>query len=120
MMCTRIYPGLSNQFAFAIGGESQPGKLTGAHIAELARTFGVGVRYLQKLALDVAQQVAVAVPAAAAELAPGLDDNNAIMAERLAQRIKSIATGMGKRFAGLDIDVDSDAGASAPDALPGR
>lgn len=30
---------------------------------------------------------------------PGLDYNRAIMAERLAQRIKTIAAGMGKRFA---------------------
>ena len=105
LMCTRIYPGLSNHFAFAIAGEYEPGKLGAAHIADLARTLGVGVRYLQKMALDVAQQVAVAVPAAAAELKPGLDYNHGIMAERLAQRIRSIAASMGKRFAGADVEL---------------
>ena len=105
MMCTRIYPGLSNQFALAIAGEVEPGQLTGAHLAELATTLGVGVRYLQKLALEVAQQVALAVPAAAAELAPSLDCNHGVMAERLAQRIGSIAAGMGKRFAGADVEL---------------
>ena len=105
MMCTRIYPGLSNHFAFAIAGEYEPGKLSDAHIADLARTLGVGVRYLQKLALDVAQQVAVAVPAAAAELRPTLDYNHGVMAERLTQRIRSIATAMGKRFAGADVEL---------------
>jgi serine/threonine-protein kinase HipA len=105
MMCTRIYPGLSNHFAFAIAGEYEPGKISDAHIADLARTLGVGVRYLQKLALEVAQQVAVAVPAAAAELKPSLDYNHAVMAERLAQRIKSIAASMGKRFAGDDVEL---------------
>ena len=105
MMCTRIYPGLSNHFAFAIAGEYEPGKLSDAHIADFARTLGVGVRYLQKLALDVAQQVAIAVPAAAAELRPSLDYNHGVMAERLAQRIKSIAPSMGKRFAGADAEL---------------
>lgn len=119
MMCTRIYPGLSNQFAFEIAGESEPGKLTDTHLADLARTLGVGVRYLQKLALEVAQQAAVAVPAAAAELKPSLDFNNTVMAERLAQRIKSIATSMGKRFAGTGAG-DPAAAAPQQDALPDR
>ena len=105
MMCTRIYPGLSNHFAFAIAGEYEPGKLGDAHVADLARTLGVGVRYLQKLAFDVAQQVTLAVPAAAAELMPSLDYNHGIMAERLAQRIRSIAASMGKRLAGADVEL---------------
>jgi serine/threonine-protein kinase HipA len=104
MMCTRIYPGLPGGFAFDIAGESEPGKLTDAHLADLAKTLGVGVRYLQKLAIEVTQQVAVAVPLVAAEITPDLDHRNAAMAERLAQRIKSIATGMGKRFAGAGAD----------------
>lgn len=102
LMCTRIYPGLSGHFAFAIAGESEPGKLTDAHLADLARTLGVGVRYLQKLAIEVAQQVAGALPMAAAEIGSGLDFNNKVMAERLTQRIASIAKGMGKRLAGAD------------------
>jgi serine/threonine-protein kinase HipA len=120
MMCTRIYPGLSNQFAFEIAGESEPGKLADTHLAELAKTLGVGVRYLQKLAIEVAQQVALAVPQAAAELMPSLDFNHAVMAERLAQRIKSTATKMGRRFAGADADADASADMALPeaDALP--
>ncbi|KQQ87158.1 hypothetical protein ASF77_16310 [Massilia sp. Leaf139] len=102
LMCTRIYPGLSNHFAFAIAGESEPGQLTDAHLAELARSLGVNVRYLQKLALEVAQHVIEALPAAAAEIGSGLDFNNAVMAERLTQRITSIATRMAKRFAGTE------------------
>lgn len=128
MMCTRIYPGLSNQFAFAVAGESEPGKLTDAHLADLARSLGIGVRYLQKLALEVAQQVADAVPAAAAELKPSLDYKSAVMAERLAQRIKSIAAGTGKRLAGAasgtdagtDSDGDRDAAQPEAQALPDR
>ena len=100
MMCTRIYPGLSNSFAFEIAGESEPGKQSAAHLAELARTLGVSARYLQKLAVEVARQVAEAIPLAAAEIAPALDHRNAVMAERLAQRIRSISTSMGMRFAG--------------------
>ncbi len=105
MMCTRIYPGLSNHFAFAIAGEYEPGQISSVHLADLARTLGVGVRYLQKLALEVAQQVAVAVPAAAAELTTSLDYSHGVMAERLAQRIRSIATSMSKRFNGADVEL---------------
>ena len=107
MMCTRIYPGLSSGFAFEIAGEWEPGKLTAAHLANLARTLGVGVRYLQKLAIEVARQVADAIALAAAEIAPALDHRNVVMAERLVQRIRSISTSMGKRLAGDGSDEDA-------------
>lgn len=120
MMCTRIYPGPSNRFAFAIAGESEPGNITGTHIAALARTLGVGVRYLQKMALEVAQEVALMVPQAAAGLKAGLGYGEAVMAERLAQRIKTIATGMGKRFAGAAVNADAGTADPAPETLPDR
>jgi serine/threonine-protein kinase HipA len=106
MMCTRMYARLSPQFALSIAGESEPGQLTHEHIAKLARTLGVGVRYLQKLAVEVAQQVHDGVSVATAEVKPLLPPNDRIMAERLEQRIKSISKSMGKRFAGLAPDAN--------------
>jgi serine/threonine-protein kinase HipA len=119
MMCTRMYARLSPHFAFAIGGETEPGRLTHEHIAQLATTLGVGVRYLQKLAVEVAQQVHAAVPLAVADVKPLLPYNDRIMAQRLEQRIQSISKSMGKRFAGAAPDViDADDEAATPDALP--
>ena len=112
MMCTRLYARLSPHFAFAIAGEAEPGQLTHEHIAELAKTLGVGVRYLQKLAVEVAQQVHHAVPVAVAGIMPLLPYNDRIMAERLEQRIQSISRSMGKRFAGIAPDTSDDEGIS--------
>lgn len=112
MMCTRVYPGLSSQFAFRIAGEDEPGQITHAHIVALAKQLGIAARYLQKLALDVARQTAAAVPLVAAELQPHLDYGIKVMLERLVQRIQSISNSMAKRFAGTDGDVlvaDTDA-----------
>jgi len=104
MMCTRVYPGLSAHFAFSIAGESEPGKLTHVHLAELAKQLGVGVRYLQKLAVDVARQVGPAVVAAAEEIEPHLGYSERVMAERLVLKIHSMAASMGKRFTGQESD----------------
>lgn len=108
MMCTRVYARLSPHFAFAIAGEAEPGKLTHEHLAQLARTLGIGVRYLQKLAVEIAQQVHGAVSIATNEVKPLLPYNERIMAERLEQRIKTISTSMGKRFAGDETDAADD------------
>ena len=40
LMCTRMYPGLSQEFAFAIGGEYKPAAMTTAHLTPLARATG--------------------------------------------------------------------------------
>lgn len=118
MMCTRVYARLSPHFAFAIAGETEPGQLTHEHIAQLATTLGIGIRYLQKLAIEVTQQVHAAVQVAAAEVTPLLPFNDRIMAERLEQRIKSISKSMGKRFAGAEPDASDDEEVSFAPTLP--
>lgn len=100
MMCTRMYARLGPQFALTLGGEAEPGQLTHEHVAQLATALGIGRRYLQKLAVEVAQQVHASVSVAVAEVMPLLPYNDRIMAERLEQRIQSISNSMGKRFAG--------------------
>ncbi|NRR31911.1 type II toxin-antitoxin system HipA family toxin [Oxalobacteraceae bacterium] len=108
LMCTRVYPGLGAHFAFTIAGESEPGKLTQDHIRELAGTLGVAPRYLQKLAGEVARLVAAAIPAAAADVLPGLAAGERVMAERLVHRITSISTRMHNRLAGAQQKPDGD------------
>jgi serine/threonine-protein kinase HipA len=100
LMCTRVYPGLGSHFAFTIAGESQPGKLTPAHLGQLANALGVAPRYLQRLAVTVSDQVASAIPAIAQNVLPDLAPSERIMAERLVLRIASISHRMRDRLAG--------------------
>lgn len=102
LMCTRVYPGLGARFAFAIAGESEPGKLSREHIGLLAKSLDVAPRYLQKLAGDVARQVAAAIPAAAADVLPGLAPGERVLAERLVHKITSISSKMRHRLADAD------------------
>ena len=57
LMSTRVYAGLGSNFAFSIGGEFEPGKMTGEHLAELSSSLGVVPRYASKLARELAGQV---------------------------------------------------------------
>jgi len=41
LMCTRLYPGLPPEFAFAIGGEVRPGEMGATHLALMARQLGM-------------------------------------------------------------------------------
>lgn len=99
LMCTRVYPGLGANFAFSIAGESEPGKITRSHVAQLAATLGVAPRYLQNLAANVAQQAPAAISAVAAQLVSNLPPHASVMSERLAQRITSISRRMAQRIA---------------------
>jgi serine/threonine-protein kinase HipA len=98
LMCTRIYPGLAAKFAFEIAGETEPGKITGAHIHEFADTLGVVPKYMMNLALGMARRVPAATSAVVAQLGPTLGPQEKIMAERLVQRISSISTRLEKRI----------------------
>jgi serine/threonine-protein kinase HipA len=99
LMCTRVYPGPGAHFAFAIAGDTEPGKLTRAHIADLARTLGVAPRYLQQLALEMARLAPPAMAGVVQGLAPMLEPQARIMAERLVQRIGSLSNAIARRIA---------------------
>lgn len=75
LMCTRIYPGLSQEFALAIGGEVMPGAITQAHVRQMAREMGIGPAYALGIAEDMAKRIPGAITAAIAsvqdELSPG-------------------------------------------------
>ena len=57
LMCTRLYPGLSPEFAFAIGGEVRPGEMSAEHLALMARQLGMQPRFLAQQARDMADRV---------------------------------------------------------------
>jgi serine/threonine-protein kinase HipA len=100
LMCTRIYPGLSKEFAFNIGGEVLPGNVGKAHIPLLAAQTGMGARYVQSVGLGLAAKLPDALDQAVEELLPDLSRNGRIFADRLALEVKSITKRAAARISG--------------------
>ena len=88
-MCTRLYPGLSPEFAFAIGGEARPGEMGAEHLALMSRQLGMQPRFLTQQARDMADRVPMAIDQAAREIAPALTPSARTLAERLARFVSS-------------------------------
>jgi serine/threonine-protein kinase HipA len=98
LMSTRVYSGLGRNFAFSIGGESEPGKIGPAQLAKFAASLKVAPKYLQRIARDMAAQVETAIPKAVEELLPALGPAEKVMAQRLEQKIGSIVRKMRNRI----------------------
>ncbi|WP_144636233.1 HipA domain-containing protein [Bordetella genomosp. 13] len=100
MMSTRVYPGLGESFAFAIGGEARPGRIGMPHLAELAGVLRVAPRYLKKIAHDMALAVQAAIPAAAGRLDEQLPHAERVVALRLQQMVNGLVRQMRRRLSG--------------------
>ncbi len=98
LMSTRVYTGLSRQFAFQIGGESLPGKIGAPQIQLLAQALGVTPKYLLSIAGDMAGKVAAAVGLAANEISHDLSAVEMVMVERLQLKIAGIVKQMRARI----------------------
>ncbi|MCE2658781.1 MAG: type II toxin-antitoxin system HipA family toxin [Rubrivivax sp.] len=89
LMCTRLYPGLSPEFAFAVGGEVRPGEMGSENLARMARQLGMRPRYLAQQATDMADRVPAAIQQAAGDVAPALSPSACALAERLQRWVVS-------------------------------
>jgi serine/threonine-protein kinase HipA len=98
LMSTRVYSGLGRNFAFSIGGESEPGKIGPAQLAKFSASLKVAPKYLQRIARDMAARVETAIPKAVEELLPALGPAEKVMAQRLEQKIASIVGKMRNRI----------------------
>jgi serine/threonine-protein kinase HipA len=78
-----LYPGLSPEFAFAMGGESKPGSLRHQHMASLAQTLGMRPQYLAQRATGLALRLPAALARAVTEVGPDLPDSAQALAARL-------------------------------------
>jgi serine/threonine-protein kinase HipA len=87
LMCTRLYPGLAADFAFSIGGETQPGKITREHLTASARELGMQPRFLLALAADLAARIPGATRMAVESTLPTLHQSARALSERLEQFI---------------------------------
>jgi serine/threonine-protein kinase HipA len=115
LMCTRVYSGLGPNFAFAIGGETDPGKMATAHLFALAADLGIKPAVLLRHAADMAKRVSAAIAMAAAEIALNLNHSDKVHATRIVQKIESITKKMAARLA--PVPGDGEADIEDPDAV---
>jgi serine/threonine-protein kinase HipA len=101
LMCTRIYPGLSQEFAFQIGGEVLPGAIGREQIAAMAKTLGMGAPFIYRTAAEVAAKIPDAMQAASNEVLPHLTAGGRVFVERLGQWVRANTRKMMARMNGL-------------------
>jgi serine/threonine-protein kinase HipA len=89
LMCTRLYPRLSPEFAFAIGGETRPGDMRGEHLAVMARQLAMQPRFVAQQAKDMAERVPKAIDRAVGEIEPVLKPSARTLARRLQRFVSS-------------------------------
>ena len=57
LLCTAIYPGLSNHFAFSIGGESRPSHLNRNNLTQMAIELGYKPAFVMQIAQTTANAI---------------------------------------------------------------
>jgi len=100
LMCTRIYPGLSREFAFNIGGQVLPGQMGLEALQGLSGQLGMKPRYLQSIAKALAGQLPVALDRAIEEITPTLSAASRTFATHLKHEVRSITQKAAARFQG--------------------
>lgn len=108
LMCTRVYSGLSKEFAFSIGGEFRPDKIGKEHVEKLADTLGIKSTYLLTIAKQTAKAVTDAMPRAVGMIATHVGQNEKIMVERIEKTVSSTTRKTLKRFLGLETEADAE------------
>ena len=98
LMCTRIYPGLSREFAFAIGGEVLPGALTRRHVQQMAQSMGMRPAFVFGLAADMARRVPAAMETAIASVQTDLSPGAKTLSLRLQSFVRTTTQQMSKRL----------------------
>lgn len=87
LMCTRIYPGLAQNFAFDIGGTRLPGEMERAHWVSMAAQLNVRAKFVLDTGMALAQQLPQALDQAAQAMTPQLVPNDAVLVQRLVQYV---------------------------------
>lgn len=87
LMCTRIYPGLSQHFAFNIGGTTLPGQMEKQHIVAMADSLNMRPHFVLELGRALAQKLPTALASSLATLTDGLRAGDAAMAQRVVNYI---------------------------------
>lgn len=98
LMCTRIYPGLSQEFAFAIGGEVMPGAITQAHVRQMAQEMGIRPAFALGIAEDMARRIPGAIDAAIESVQHDLSPGAKTLALRLQKFVLKTTQQTAKRI----------------------
>jgi serine/threonine-protein kinase HipA len=98
LMCTRVYPGLSQEFAFAIGGEVMPGKVGEAQLVQLAKDLGMSRGFVLSTAKDLAARLPDALATALAEVSPNLPPAARTLVKRVQDFVLTTTRQMDRRF----------------------
>jgi serine/threonine-protein kinase HipA len=83
LLCTRLYPGLSPAFAFALGNETRPGAITKVHVTMMANQLRVHPKFVLKQAQELADKIPAAISHAVNGVSPLLTDSAKTLADRL-------------------------------------
>lgn len=100
LMCTRLYPGLSQEFAFAIGGETAPGSITQQHVAAMAEELNMRPAFVIGQANALAKKLPAALDAAIGAVRPSLLPGAKTLAKRLKDFVLSTTAKTAARIAG--------------------
>jgi serine/threonine-protein kinase HipA len=98
LMCTRLYPGLSQEFAFSIGGEFKAGSMTRQHLEALAGQLGMRPQFFLRQAAELAEKVPAALHRALQETRPALSRSARALASKLAHFVESTIRKTAARF----------------------
>jgi serine/threonine-protein kinase HipA len=98
LMCTRMYPDLSPEFAFAIGGEVMPGAMTHTHVRQMAADLGMRPAFVLGIAAEMAQRLPAAMNAAIASVQSDLAPGAKTLATRLNQFVRKTTQQMAQRI----------------------
>jgi serine/threonine-protein kinase HipA len=99
LMCTRLYPGLSQEFAFSLGGETHPGSMTRDHVVTMAKELDMQPQFVLSVAAELATKIPRAVDQAVEEVMPSLPHGAKDMAARLRSFVLSTTKKTAARFA---------------------
>ena len=97
LMCTRLYPGLSQEFAFAVGGEARPGSIVRGHLDAMAAELRMRPQFIARLALALAKAMPPAVDAAVQTVSPALPHGAKALATRLKNFVLSTTVKLATR-----------------------
>jgi serine/threonine-protein kinase HipA len=117
LMDTRLYPGLARNFAFRIGGQTEPGKITKDDLVAMADEVGLKASYVIGTAASMYAKLQPALERAIKEIEPSLDHSGIALADKLQNHVLSIAKKNSARFTGGEqVDLEED----LPDEEPPR
>ena len=100
LMCTRLYPGLSQHFAFSIGGETKPGSITREHIEAMAGQLRVRPQFVVQQAAGLAKKIPDAIEHAFDTVRPFMSSGARNLASQLTMFVKSTTRKAAARVTG--------------------